>query len=402
MSLEAAPPEITAAEYLEREDELTREAAEALPGSIDRCSFDKGYVNQQIFSCLTCASKRAEAHPDTELTHIGVCYACFVQCHTTHNVVEMFYRRAFRCDCGIMESPKECCLQKSSIGKTNEKNKYDGTFEGRFCWCKSEYQYEKEVKMEDATMFQCHICEDWVPDEESFDDFICKSCVGRHPFLTGYIENPLFTFVEHTEGDSKTSLKRKNGEDNPVTGEDSIAATDSVNGVEVNVEVADPGPVEPDAKKPHLEGKYISHSDSTYEDGVCRIKDKTLLTGPSNHNLFLTESWKSALCLCPTCLPLYATIPFITTTHDKDDESTSDFEPEPDADATLSLLDLGMKQLERIPRVNALEGIHAYKEMAESIKGYLKEFAESGKVVTKEDVHRFFDALKEKALEKKQ
>ncbi|KAJ3191164.1 hypothetical protein HDU67_005981, partial [Dinochytrium kinnereticum] len=48
-----------------------------------------------------------------------------------------------------------------------------------------------------------------VPDEDSFDDFICKECVGSHPFLTGYVDTPLFHFQLFAETGGKPSLKRK-------------------------------------------------------------------------------------------------------------------------------------------------------------------------------------------------
>ncbi|RKO85652.1 hypothetical protein BDK51DRAFT_34177, partial [Blyttiomyces helicus] len=145
------PATLTAVDYLEEQDKLIKEAAETIPGRIDTCSFNKGYVRQQVFSCLTCVADGTDAN--------GVCYGCAVsrgavltpfspashpKCHTTHDVVELFYKRNFRCDCGTAKINGKCSLQKKT-GVLNEKNKYNHNFEGKFCYCRSKYTPESET-----------------------------------------------------------------------------------------------------------------------------------------------------------------------------------------------------------------------------------------------------------------
>lgn len=66
------------------------------------------------------------------------------------------------------------------------------------------------------------------------------------------------------------------------------------------------------------------------------------------------------------------------------------FEPEEDEDAGKSLLEVGMEQLQRVDRVQALESLMAYKTLADDIKTYFETFKDTGKVVTKQDIDAFF------------
>ncbi|KAJ3132376.1 hypothetical protein HK101_004610, partial [Irineochytrium annulatum] len=169
--------------------EMEKAAAEALPDDIGRCSYSRGYVTQKVYSCLTCSKIEKRPH--------GVCYGCFVQCHTTHEVVELFSRRAFRCDCGTGKT--SCGLQKASKGLPNDSNRYDRNFDNVFCWCGAEYDFESELKAENGTMLQCLLCEDWFHmrcmknylKEDSFQDFACSGCVDKHPFLKAYAGSDL-------------------------------------------------------------------------------------------------------------------------------------------------------------------------------------------------------------------
>lgn len=68
------------------------------------------------------------------------------------------------------------------------------------------------------------------------------------------------------------------------------------------------------------------------------------------------------------------------------------FEPEEDEDAGKSLLEVGMEQLQRVDRVQALETLMAYKKLSHDIKSYLESFKDSGKTVTKQDIDDFFEA----------
>ena len=50
------------------------DAREILPGNIDICSFDQGYVRQAVYACKTCPSSEDGQRG-------GFCFACSVSCH---------------------------------------------------------------------------------------------------------------------------------------------------------------------------------------------------------------------------------------------------------------------------------------------------------------------------------
>ncbi|ETN82026.1 hypothetical protein NECAME_08233 [Necator americanus] len=129
----------------------SRETARVLLGAQDSsvCTYPEGYKPRQaLFACLTCAS-------DPEKNEAGVCYGCSVNCHDGHNIVELFTKRRFRCDCGNSKFKSKCTLfeDKDTI---NTENMYNDNFAGLFCVCKKPYPCEL-----DETMHQCVACEDW-------------------------------------------------------------------------------------------------------------------------------------------------------------------------------------------------------------------------------------------------
>ncbi|KAJ1569186.1 hypothetical protein HK405_008742 [Cladochytrium tenue] len=109
-------PVVTAEDVLRHQEELEQEAAEVLSRSIDECSCLKGAVRQPVYSCLTCSRSNGSDAP------IGVCYACFVQCHTDHEVVELSARWSFQCDCGTTLMKGELLM----ISFRRERNSKDG------------------------------------------------------------------------------------------------------------------------------------------------------------------------------------------------------------------------------------------------------------------------------------
>lgn len=56
------------------------------------CTYRKGYINQQVFGCITCAPEG----------NFGFCIGCFFECHLDHDTFEIGVRRNFRCDCQIL------------------------------------------------------------------------------------------------------------------------------------------------------------------------------------------------------------------------------------------------------------------------------------------------------------
>ncbi|KAF9089904.1 hypothetical protein BGX29_011803 [Mortierella sp. GBA35] len=180
---------ITVSEYIAEQERLEKEARELFPKKFDICSNSMGYIRQPVYSCLTCNPNPSE--------EAGFCYACSISCHGDHNLVELFTKRAFRCDCGTARfKDVKCKLDPKPAVCLNELNQYNHNYLGRFCWCDIQYDPHKE----ESTMLQCVICEDWFhedcigisPHGDDFDDFICRTCTKDHPFLRRYAHHPSF------------------------------------------------------------------------------------------------------------------------------------------------------------------------------------------------------------------
>lgn len=191
---------VTAVDYLNEQLELEREAREVMPYEPDFCTYPS-VLRQLLFACLTCL--RANNG-----NNLGVCYLCLIQCHLTHELVELFSRRNFVCDCGTtrMGNGPACALRygktespvaESLTGSTSAANQgarklpkmrtgsfsdtislskldlpkaedieslentYNHNFQGKFCSCAVTYNPLKETR----TMHQCYfgeVCgEDW-------------------------------------------------------------------------------------------------------------------------------------------------------------------------------------------------------------------------------------------------
>jgi len=107
-------------------------------------------------------------------------------------------------------------------------------------------------------------------------------------------------------------------------------------------------------------------------------------------DIFLTENFRERWCRCASCLPLLEANPYLM-----EDEVT--YEAPEDPDSGLSLEELGMRALERLPRDRAIDGIHAFNGMRDDLIKYLRPFAQEGKVVNESDVREFFASFSEAA-----
>ncbi|KZF19620.1 hypothetical protein L228DRAFT_37209 [Xylona heveae TC161] len=150
----------TAAEYITNQLRLEADAREALPYAFDTCTKPLGPLRQSIFSCLTCNPPLSQ--DSQSYSPAGVCYSCSISCHGEHELVELFCKRNFVCDCGTTRIPatSPCSLRLNSATGTKggvhseepaAANVYNKNFKNRFCGCGEEYDAEKER----GTMFQC-------------------------------------------------------------------------------------------------------------------------------------------------------------------------------------------------------------------------------------------------------
>ncbi|KAL8708067.1 MAG: hypothetical protein Q9220_006999 [cf. Caloplaca sp. 1 TL-2023] len=157
---EAEEAQRTASEFIDSQLQLEADAREALPYAFDHCTQPLGSLRQNLFSCLTC--NPPPTSPSDSYRPAGVCYSCSIACHAEHELVELFTRRNFTCDCGTTRLPPEstCTLRidpttgvKGPVHSqpAPEGNTYNQNFQNRFCGCGELYNAHTEK----GTMFQC-------------------------------------------------------------------------------------------------------------------------------------------------------------------------------------------------------------------------------------------------------
>ncbi|KAI1770685.1 putative zinc finger in N-recognin-domain-containing protein [Hypoxylon cercidicola] len=150
----------TAADFIRDQLQLEADAREALPYSFENCTKPLGSLRQNVFACLTC--NPPPENPADPFKPAGVCYSCSVQCHGEHELVEIFQKRNFTCDCGTTRFTPEqqCTLRINPETNTkggvhseqpNANNKYNQNFSNRFCACSVDYKPHEQK----GTMFQC-------------------------------------------------------------------------------------------------------------------------------------------------------------------------------------------------------------------------------------------------------
>lgn len=192
--------ELTMCDVLEEEQELEEDANAVLGGSDDtNCSYDNGYVSRQaLYACIQCSGQEPT----------GVCLACSYKCHDGHEIVELYTKRNFRCDCGNSKFAGKTCSLKPDKDPINHLNKYNHNFKGLYCSCSRPYP-----DLEDDTpdqMIQCIMCEDWyhgrhigctVPDD--YFEMICSTCMESHKFLYAYLNKFHYVSVSDDKAEDR-------------------------------------------------------------------------------------------------------------------------------------------------------------------------------------------------------
>ncbi|EPQ51221.1 hypothetical protein GLOTRDRAFT_81366 [Gloeophyllum trabeum ATCC 11539] len=402
---------LTSQDLLASQTSLVSAAAEALPHAFTACTHPLGPVRQAIYLCLSCEPGKPK----------GVCAACSIACHADHEQLELFPKRTFRCDCPTRAFPaSHRCTLHTAAEPINEGNRYGQNFRGVFCRCGRKY----DVRRERETMIQCLACEDWFHEsclnlrerppsrepspvqegegdddvsesesdglplpllsEEDYDTLVCGACVREIPTLRRWA------------GTRGAMMVVRDADAQPWK---AIGREDDADGREGKVEVQE------------SEERETQTGEKRPREGDCDEggSSKRLRASPSHAclappahptaqalfdsldanlgagDVFLTEGWRGRWCRCPSCLPSLEARPYLL-------EEEETYEPPEDPDSGLSLEELGMRALSRLPRERALDGIRAFNEMRDGLMSYLRPFAAEGRVVAEEDVRAFFEA----------
>ena len=188
-------------------------------------------------------------------------------------------------------------------------------------------------------MFQCLLCEDWfhekcigegrVPDQDEFDGFVCRDCVGKNDWFGRYVgDKSAFMSTLDTYPEVKIDIETME--------EKSVPPTDNTETSTAEPTVAVSTAQENSGIKRNLstERESIQHApkrvklETEPEPPLEPCKWSTLPPTPSSpFALFLKDDFRDHLCRCITCETLrLRTLPMIS--HEEEtyepDEDNSD------------------------------------------------------------------------------
>ncbi|XP_011022502.1 PREDICTED: putative E3 ubiquitin-protein ligase UBR7 [Populus euphratica] len=398
---------VTIDEYLKNVEAEELNADLVLGGDEgNECTYNMGYMKRQaIFSCLSCT-------PDG---NAGVCTACSLSCHDGHEIVELWTKRNFRCDCGNSKFGEFFCKLFPKKDVENAENSYNHNFKGLYCSCDRPYP-DPDVEAQEE-MIQCIMCEDWFHDEhlglESsneiprdeegeplYEDFICKTCSAVCSFLTLY---PKTIRAAGGKGDATYS----NAKDKDVL-EDVPTACGSGN---LENDICANNSSEKDnatSGKASAVGESSWKNSGSNDSNQC-TKDPNLHTtcvlgvnveviSPVSEGkpLFLSKNWRDILCRCEKCLDMYNQ-KHISYLLDREDtiveyekmaKQKREEKLQQQEGAELSFFN----KLGHIEKVEILNGIADFKD---EFRSFLESFDKS-KTITSSDVHQIFENLAKK------
>ncbi|XP_041351094.1 putative E3 ubiquitin-protein ligase UBR7 [Gigantopelta aegis] len=371
-------PGVSMIDILAEEERLTADAHAVLGDSDDKnCTYSRGYVNRQaLYACQTCSSE--DSGP------AGVCLACSYECHEGHELVELYTKRNFRCDCGNIKFPGFKCKLYEFKDEVNTKNQYNQNFKGLYCTCHRPYP-DEENDVEDE-MIQCIICEDWFHglhlecpplDNYDFDEMVCSTCMKKLDFLWAY-----------TVSSTATTLKTENGHDICV----------DVGETSENIDIPSNNRGDEEKSQNVTAGAEVATSEeeipsTTEETSVCKLEElqKREITVPDT-NAFWPKGFRSKLCRCPQCIGMYENkgVSFLLDVSD----TVHAYEERGRLKAGPASRDAQeIEALSQMNRVQQVEVILGYNDLKSELNNYLKKFAENGKIVREEDIREFFEDL---------
>ncbi|KAG6688351.1 hypothetical protein I3842_11G120500 [Carya illinoinensis] len=398
-------------EYLKGVEEQELEADLVLGGDEGKeCTYINGYMKRQaIFSCLTCT-------PDG---NAGVCTACSLSCHDGHEIVELWTKRNFRCDCGNAKFGEFFCKLFPNKDIENAENLYNHNFRGSYCTCSRPYP-DPDVE-EQEEMIQCCICEDWfheehlglessdeVPrDEEGeplYEDFICRACSTGFSFLGSYPQS-IWAAGRQCDATVDTNKDKNVLEDTSSAGGSGKVKNDvdahnnpEIDHTKSNSELACDGDGTSlgENSQNNVGSDQCVRTSSPLTTCVLGVKPENTSPALENKPLFLSKNWRDVLCRCEKCLVIYneKRIAFLL---DKED-SIAEYEKMATQKRTEKLQEREGAELSlfnNLGHIEKMEILNGIADMKNEIHGFLESF-DSTKPITAADVHQVFENLAKK------
>jgi E3 ubiquitin-protein ligase UBR7 len=239
------------------------------------------------------------------------------------------------------------------------------------------------------------------PDEDDFDHLICYKCANALPWIKQYAGTPAFLPAVSAEGTvAQANSHVKSPPSAPV-----LPPEENLEGLKRKAEDEPEDSQDSKKLKAHGSGAEAEASTTTTTNGHAPRQPKhTTLPQPPQGSvtLFLKEDFRERLCRCPDCFPRLAK-------HKQLLEEEEAYEPplseDGDDDAVAargtgsihsggSLLERGEAALSSMDRVRAIEGVMAYNHVKDKVKAFLQPFAESGQMVSAEDIKEYFAKLR--------
>ncbi|KAM8834305.1 putative E3 ubiquitin-protein ligase UBR7 [Synchiropus picturatus] len=358
------------------DEEELEEALCVLAGSDpDNCSYSRGYVKRQaVFACSTCSSSASEP--------AGICLACANCCHDGHDILELYTKRNFRCDCGNSKFGEFRCKLTPAKDEKNLKNLYNHNYRGTYCTCARLYPDEEDQVNDE--MIQCVICEDWfhsqhlggaAQDTAELQEMVCQSCMNAAPFLWTYATHYGIPSVAQSEPEHEVVDVEGHEEGREKTPAEELSAES------------------PEASLKKIPSDKWTHKEATAGSG-CRLADLQKLgpERPRRGAVFWPDTWRSKLCTCTSCKRVYVdlNVSFLLDPSDSMVAYETRGLMEPFGKHPLLAL------TESMGRAQQLEIIYGYNEMTTAVTELVQQCATEGKEVTAEDVRQCFEKLQDR------
>ncbi|KAK3867111.1 hypothetical protein Pcinc_000270 [Petrolisthes cinctipes] len=380
---------ITMVDLLEEEEERELDAAAVLGAADDsKCTYDQGYVKRQaLYACVTCC-------PADNGRLAGMCLACSYHCHEDHELIELYTKRNFRCDCGNTKFPQNPCKLLKDKLPENPENAYNHNFSGAYCTCARPYPDPEDTV--DDEMIQCCVCEDWyhgrhqggkVPSGDDYSEMICGLCFPKHQFLAYYLGLTVTVLkAEEKSPEAKDNSKKSKVDNSGKSNEETVSVVDD------------------DSKKDSQDSGFSEISSITKAETNNDVSEKKKLGCKldgevKKHDLpkgavFWPDNWRKQLCSCDKCKATYKAegVLFLL-----DEEDTVSFYEESGKSrhrsSSSAPVERELEALSSLDRVTRTEMVHEYNTLSSSLREYLRKFAENKKVVRDEDIREFFSQL---------
>lgn len=393
----------TAVDLISAQEAMEDEARESLPFDPTICTYALGSIRQPIYAVSPTAA---------------LCAGCSVSCAGDVELVELFARRDFQCDCGTGILPP-CNIDKRRNAPRNTYNRYDQCFSNQFCKCGVPY----DPLTETDEMFGCLVCENWFHSKcvlplgpsgdpalgpDDFDALVCHACVasnrnGVRVALDRWAGVKGLGVMVVTEDGVRGELEDEEDEPLEEDDDDEDHQEEEQASSEAEGDYGSKRKASPSAGGRPKRARVVSFAPTS--KAPARAGGKGCSAPPQNMtntsllsdlvalgqaNIFLQEEYMQRWCRCVKCVPFFIDAPFLL-----DEEET--YEPPLDTAPHKTLLELGSEALSSsfLPRERVNEAAAAFASMSERLKAFLRaEKLEKGEdhTVTKEDVDAFFSS----------